>query len=99
MNKEKVVRDDPPSDSDLITEYELQLDNEEFRKALRESLEKQKGKYQQVLYMRYYEDLSIREISNRIGLPAPRVSERINYALKLLKKELEKKKILQYLAA
>ena len=91
-DKDKVVRDNPPLDLDLVEEAKAQqeLEREERAKALRKVLEKLDKKYQEVLYLRYYEDLSIGEISEHISLPAPRVSERINYAKKLLRKDLEK---------
>lgn len=53
-------------------------------------------KYKEVLLLRIYEDQSIDEISKSIGIEKRRVSERINYALKLLLKELKKKNYFQY---
>lgn len=45
--------------------------------------------------MRVYDELSIDEISNHLGIEKRRVSERINYAFKLLLKELKKQKYFQ----
>ena len=58
---------------------------EEGMARLRAQLEKLPLKYKEVLYKRYFQDLSISEISEAINLPARRVSERINYAKKLLR--------------
>lgn len=60
---------------------------------LRGLLKGLKLKYKEVLYLRYYKEYSISEISQIINLPPRRVSERINYAVKLLKKECDKNKL------
>lgn len=57
---------------------------------VRRRVEQLRDKYRHVLKMRYELTLSIEEISEMLQLPRRRVSERINYALKLLKKELKK---------
>ncbi len=76
---------------------EMSIEENEQKKLLRKLLSSLKTKYQEILYMRYYENLSIDEISKRLNLPKRRVSERIHYALKMLKKENEKKKYLNIL--
>ncbi|MDP2363750.1 MAG: sigma factor-like helix-turn-helix DNA-binding protein, partial [Ignavibacteria bacterium] len=53
-------------------------------------------KYKEVLLLRIYEEQSIDEISENIGIEKRRVSERINYALKLLLKEFKKQNYFQY---
>jgi RNA polymerase sigma-70 factor (ECF subfamily) len=53
-------------------------------------------KYQEVLLMRIYDEHSIEEISNHLNIEKRRVSERINYAIKLLLKELKKQNYFQY---
>ena len=40
--------------------------------------------------MRYFQELSIQEISQITGLAPKRISERIHYALKLMKSECKK---------
>jgi RNA polymerase sigma-70 factor (ECF subfamily) len=74
--------------SDMITEER----NEKLRKYLRML----KPKYQEILLLRIYEERSIEEISNMLNLEKRRVSERINYAFKLLLKECKKDKYFQY---
>ena len=61
----------------------------EMKSQLKALLGKLKMKYKEVLYLRYYEELSIAEISERIDLPPRRISERIHYAIKLLRKECQ----------
>ena len=63
------------------------IEKKEVQAQLKNLLGKLKLKYQEVLYLRYYEELSISEISQRIHLPPRRVSERIHYAVKLLRKK------------
>ena len=70
---------------------EFEVEKKELQNFMKKLLKKLKHKYQQVLYLRYYEEMSIAEISEKIGLPPRRVSERLNYAIKLLQKEMEKK--------
>ncbi|MCB0266025.1 MAG: hypothetical protein KDH98_22980 [Calditrichaeota bacterium] len=47
-------------------------------------------KYRKILDMRYFQELSIQEISQITGLAPKRISERIHYALKLMKSECKK---------
>lgn len=70
------------------------LDSEK-REKLKKALNKIGDKYRDVLIMRIYDELSIEEISNQVGIEKRRVSERINYALKLLLKELKRQKYFQ----
>lgn len=73
------------------------LEKNEARNYLRDLLGTLKIKYKEVLYLRYYEELSIEEISQKTGLPPRRVSERIHYAITLMRKKCEKEKIFSIL--
>ena len=66
------------------------LINEERREKLRNYLQRLKQKYKEVLVLRIYENKSIDEIAKQLNLDRRRVSERINYAFKLLLKECKK---------
>lgn len=68
----------------------------EKKKIIRSALSSLEEKYKEVILLRIYEENSIEEISSKIGIEKRRVSERINYALKLLLKELKKKNYFQY---
>jgi RNA polymerase sigma-70 factor (ECF subfamily) len=70
------------------------IDSEKKEK-LRLALSKLDNKYQEVLLLRVYDELSIEEIANKIGVEKRRVSERINYAFKLILKELKKQNYFQ----
>lgn len=91
--KQEIISAIPPDDNELSVDDEPEVERQELRKILRTLLEKLKLKYKEVLYLRYYEELSINEISLKIKLPPRRVSERINYAVKLLQKECKKEKL------
>ena len=68
----------------------------EKKEIVRSALASLDDKYKEVILLRIYEEKSIEEISGKIGIEKRRVSERINYALKLLLKELKKKNYFQY---
>jgi RNA polymerase sigma-70 factor, ECF subfamily len=78
------------SEKSYTDNYEIE--NAELKNLIRRALKNLKMKYQEVLYLKYFEDLSVKEISQKIKLPPRRVSERLNYALKLIKKEIERTK-------
>lgn len=63
----------------------------EQKEKIQACLYKIKPKYLEVLILRVYEDKTIDEISNILKIERRRVSERINYAFKLLLKECKKK--------
>ena len=50
------------------------------------AIKKLKPKYREVLYLYYYKDLSMEEVAEKLGISPRRVSERVNYSQKLLKK-------------
>ncbi|MBN1351749.1 sigma-70 family RNA polymerase sigma factor [candidate division KSB1 bacterium] len=74
---------------DIGAEDEPEFEKQEIRLLVKNKLEKLRLKYKEVLYLRYYKNLSISQISAEIDLPPRRVSERLNYAIKLLRKECE----------
>ncbi len=67
----------------------------ERQNQLKNCLSKLKPKYSEVLVLRYYENKSIEEISKELNLERRRVSERINYAIKLLLQNCSKEKFFQ----
>ena len=76
---------------------EYELERKETQDILRNLLKKLKLKYKEVLYLKYYEELSVNEISERIKLPPRRVSERLHYGVKLLRRECKKENIFSIL--
>ena len=74
-------------DSSQSSDISGELERKELRNIMRIYLSSLDIKFQEVLHLKFYEQLTISEISNRINLPPKRVSERIHYALKKLKKK------------
>jgi RNA polymerase sigma-70 factor (ECF subfamily) len=65
------------------------LDDAEARERARilgEAIKRLKPKFKEVLDLYYYQELSRDEVAERLGISPRRVSERINYAQKLLRK-------------
>lgn len=58
---------------------------EEVGRAVRDALARLKPKYRDVLYLYYYRGLTVAQIADRLGIPARRVSERKDYALKVIR--------------
>ncbi|MDD8016465.1 MAG: sigma-70 family RNA polymerase sigma factor [Acidobacteriota bacterium] len=54
------------------------------------AIQKLKPKFKEVLYLYYYKEMSRDEVARELGISPRRVSERVNYALKLIKKQVKK---------
>jgi len=76
---------------------ESELEKKELRDILTLLLAKLPLKYKEVLDLRYFEELTIIQISQKLSLSPTKVSERIYYAMKLLRKECKKRNIRSYL--
>jgi len=100
QKKEEVfIAADPLPESATSIEEAFELEQHEIRQMVRNLLSQLKLKYKEVLYLRYFEELSVIQISERIHLPPRRVSERLNYAIKLLQKKCSQEKIFSILRA
>lgn len=84
----KIKADYAEDEVQPLTDTEF-IEKDEIKEHLKKAIANLKHKYKEIIYLRYYEELSVQEISNQLNLPARRVSERINYAIKLLKKEVD----------
>ena len=62
------------------------IEDEERAEHMAKLLEQLKPKYKEVLYLYYYKDLSRDEVAGHLNISTRRVSERVNYAQKLLRK-------------
>ena len=67
-----------------------QVEDKERAEMIARYLEKLKPKYKEILYLYYYKELSRDEVAKKLGISPRRVSERVNYAQKLLKKTMGK---------
>ncbi len=68
----------------------LQVESKERAELMAEAIRKLKPKYREVLYLYYYKELSREEVAQKLGITSRRVSERVNYSQKLLKKLITK---------
>ena len=62
------------------------VEEEERAEHMAGLLEQLKPKYKEILYLYYYKDLSRDEVAQHLNITPRRVSERVNYAQKLLRK-------------
>jgi len=92
--KQKETANELAKDSVIKLDEGADLERKELQDVMRNFLSSLDTKYQEVLYLKYYDDLSISKISKQLNLPPKKVSERIHYALKLLKKKCKKEKFL-----
>ena len=92
--KQKEAASELAIDSVFTLNIDSDLEKKELRDSIKNFLSSLEIKYQEVLYLKYYEDLSISNIGKKLNLPPRKVSERIHYALKLLKKKCKKEKFL-----
>jgi RNA polymerase sigma-70 factor (ECF subfamily) len=65
------------------------VENRERAEWIAKAIEKLKPKYKEVLYLYYYRELSREEVAKRLKITPRRVSERVNYAQKLLRKVMK----------
>jgi len=91
---DRTITQDVIEDLTQSTNFSAELERKELRNALRTYLSALDIKYQEVLHLKFFDELTISEISKKINLPPKRVSERIHYALKKLKKKCKKEKYL-----
>ncbi len=68
------------------------LENKEMADLAYQAIKKLKPKYREILYLYYYRGLTREEVAQRLGITPKKVSERVHYALKLVKKNLKIKK-------
>lgn len=65
------------------------LEVAEMSEKVKRALSRLKPKYREVLYLYYYQELSREEVAQRLKVSTRKVSELVNYALKLIRKELK----------
>ncbi|MBA7652706.1 hypothetical protein ES703_60545 [subsurface metagenome] len=66
------------------------VENKERAELITGAIKKLKPKYREVLYLYYYKGLSREEVAKKLSITPHRVSERVNYSQKLLKKLIKK---------
>lgn len=86
--KSKVLKHAP--EPDPFPSPVSMIETKEKAAVLAKAISKLKPKYIEVLYLYYYKEMGRKEVADQLGIPPRRVSERVNYAQKLLKKALQK---------
>jgi len=82
--KSKVLKHAPEPNPYLSPQEHVE--NRERARWIADSIEKLKPKYKEILYLYYYQELSREEVAKKLNISPRRVSERVNYAQKLLRK-------------
>lgn len=85
--KSKVLKHAPEPNPYLSPQEHVE--NRERAQWIADSIEKLKPKYKEVLYLYYFQELSREEVAKKLNISSRRVSERVNYAQKLLRKVMK----------
>ena len=88
IRKKSKVLKHAPEPNPYISPQE-HVENRERAQWIAGSIEKLKPKYKEVLYLYYYQELSREEVAKKLNISSRRVSERVNYAQKLLRKVMK----------
>lgn len=81
--KTRVLRHAPEPEPE--PDPSLRAEASEDVRALARALDRLKPRFREILYLAYFEELPREEIARRLGVSRRRVSERLNYAYKLLR--------------
>jgi RNA polymerase sigma-70 factor (ECF subfamily) len=65
-----------------------EVEAKERARVIREAINRLKPKYRDVIYLYYYQELPREEVARKLGISPHQVSERVNYAVKLVRKEI-----------
>lgn len=82
--KSKVLKHIPEPAS--YPDPQEQIEDKERAEMIGLAIKKLKPKYREVLYLYYFKEFSREEVAEKLGISPRRVSERVNYSQKLLKK-------------
>ncbi len=83
----RFIEPQPPAGNIVaVAAEEFLAEKDELRRRLQTCLQTVDSKYRTALELRYFRELTIPEMSAELGISPRRVSERIHYALKLLRK-------------
>ena len=74
---------------DPIEDLNRQMDNDQFSQSLHDALKSQKMKYREIIVLRFFEDLKLIEIAERLNIGVGTVKSRLYHALKKIKKSIK----------
>lgn len=88
FKQKKILPPENPDEllEDLLTFTDPALDLEELRDIIRKVAVKMPHKHKSVLALRFFQGYTREEIAEILDIPAPKVSEKISYALRLIGK-------------
>jgi RNA polymerase sigma factor (sigma-70 family) len=84
--KSRILRGAP--EPGVLPDPQERVEREERAERLAEAVGGLKPRFREVLYLYFYKELSREEVARTLGITPAKVSERVNYAQKLLKKRL-----------
>jgi len=85
--KTRILKGAP--DAGILPDPQEEVEREERAKRLGEAVRGLKPRFRDVLYLYFYKEKTREEVARELGITPAKVSERVNYAQKLLKKSLE----------
>jgi len=88
IRKKSKVLKHAPEPNPYPSPYE-HVESQERAEWIARSIAQLKPKYKEVLYLYYFQELSREEVAKKLGITPRRVSERVNYAQKLLRKVMK----------
>lgn len=88
IRKKSKVLKHAPEPNPYLSPHE-HVENIERAQWIADSIKKLKPKYKEVLFLYYYKELSREEVAKELKISPRRVSERVNYAQKLLRKVMK----------
>jgi RNA polymerase sigma-70 factor (ECF subfamily) len=88
IRKKSKVLKHAPEPNPYLSPHE-HVENIERAQWIADSIKKLKPKYKEVLFLYYYQELSREEVAKKLKISPRRVSERVNYAQKLLRKVMK----------
>ena len=88
IRKKSKVLKHAPEPNPYLSPHE-HVENRERAQWIADSIKRLKPKYKEVLFLYYYQELSREEVAKKLKISPRRVSERVNYAQKLLRKVMK----------
>jgi RNA polymerase sigma-70 factor (ECF subfamily) len=85
--KTKILRHAP--DPTPLPDPHDETESRERARQIVQAVNRLKPKFRDVLYLYYFKELSREEVAREVGISPRRVSERVNYAIKLIKKSVK----------
>jgi RNA polymerase sigma-70 factor (ECF subfamily) len=84
--KTRVLRGAP--EAGVLPDPQEQVERDERAGRLAEAIRELRPKFREVLHLYFYKEMTREEVARELGITPAKVSERVNYAQKLLKRRL-----------